>query len=187
MREITARLSAIKAGRFMFKPFERSDNFHIFWKETVGEVVFHKAKFIILIENYERYDLDAISKRLKENMSWLKQNAYLTTKSSSLIVINFHLVRRYGEVGVEGFADFLTWLKEKVTSEGHRLAHIEESEFLLSKQTVSRKQSKPQSKERKHKDDVEDQKDFEAEEGKEDKPYYKRFGSFGSKGDGDSE
>jgi len=131
MKQTMPRISpSVKIGQFLFKACEPSENLHSLWTEAKLEAASSKTKFIVLLANFKSQDCEKISLKLKDNLPWLKNNAFLSTKSRNLLVFNLQFVRKYGDPGSQGFSDFIDWMVNKVKSEGHQLAHIVESEFL---------------------------------------------------------
>jgi len=129
MIEHKVALFTAKVGQFLFVPFIRTDNLDQLWAGASKEASQTKALYMVFIENYEKYNIANVAKVLKENSEWLRDNAYLATPSNNLIVVNFRVCRKYGAPGHHGLDQFVDWLFNKVTSEGHRVSQLQPDEF----------------------------------------------------------
>ena len=168
MKEFIIESPFVYVGRFLFKAFRRTDNFHELWEGVVMEATRTKAKFVMLVSaDVDASNYEGVVSRIKEHMGWVKSNSYLITESGNLIIINLDIVRRYGSVGSTNYNDFLIWLREKVRSEGHRVAQIDEAEFIGKSETVQEESLLEQFQKKESED--EDQKKVEDEEKSEHK------------------
>ena len=73
-------------GKFLFKPFRRVDDFIFVWKDIINEVSKTKVKYVVLCEAKLDLDFAKVAKKLSENNQWLKNNAFLITKSGNMLV-----------------------------------------------------------------------------------------------------
>lgn len=130
MIEHNIKPTTAKIDQLLFVSFARTNDFERLWIEAGKEATQTKSSFIVFVEGFVGVDLGAWAQTLKENIHWLRSNAYLTTASGNLIVVNLKLCRGYGSPGHQGFKQFQDWLQQKVISEGQKCAQLQEEEFV---------------------------------------------------------